>query len=236
MTALTGISHVVIDIEGTTSSTWFVYEHLYPYSRERFAEYVARRDSDDDVARAVGQVAELLGRQGLTDEEVVTALNAWLDEDRKVTPLKTIQGLIWDDGFARGQLTSHFYPDVIPAIRSWHAAGIRIAVFSSGSLKAQSAWFGHSPEGDLRPLLAAAFDTESAGPKRSAASYATIAASLDASPSSLLFLSDLDDELDAATHAGWHAVGVSRPGEQHHERGVGDHALIGTFDELELSP
>ena len=125
------------------------------------------------------------------------------------------------------------FPDVIPALRAWDAAGIGLAIYSSGSVRAQRAWFGHSPEGDLLPLIRACFDTESAGPKRVAASYRTIAAALGTDPATLLFLSDLDAELDAAAEAGWRTIGVRRDGEPHHARGVGRHREVATFAEID---
>lgn len=228
------IEVVVVDIEGTTSSTWFVYDHLYPYSSERFAAMVALRDTDPEMARAVAQVGELIGVADPTDEQVVAALQDWLARDQKVTPLKAIQGRIWEDGFARGDLTADFFPDVIPALRRWHAEGRTLAVFSSGSLRAQRAWFGHSPEGDLLPLFSAHFDTENAGPKRVASSYRTIADRLGADVATIVFLSDLDAELDAAAEAGWRTIGVRRPGEQHHDRGVSGHQEVASFDEIDL--
>lgn len=234
MTGAARVAIVVVDIEGTTSSTWFVYDHLYPYSRERFADYLRRRGADAEVDRAIAQVAELTGIADPSDAEVLAALNGWLDRDEKVTPLKALQGKIWEDGFANGDLTAHFFPDVIPALRAWHAAGHGLAVFSSGSLRAQHAWFGHTPDGDLLPLFSAHFDTENAGPKRVASSYRTIAERLGADPAALLFLSDLDAELDAAADAGWQTIGIHRPGEQHYDRGVGRHRAVASFAEIDL--
>lgn len=150
-------------------------------------------------------------------------------------PLKTLQGLIWSEGFARGDLVSHFYDDVVPALRSWHAAGVRLHVYSSGSVAAQRAWFRSSPEGDLLPLVEGLYDTENAGPKQEPASYATIATALGEAPGRILFLSDRPGELDAARAAGWQAVGVRRPGEPYYEQGVGDHPQAGTFGEITIA-
>jgi enolase-phosphatase E1 len=229
------VNAVVVDIEGTTSSSWFVFDHLYPYSRERFPEWIDRRDDIPDVNRAYLQVADLIGVPSPSTDEVVSALNGWLAADQKVTPLKTIQGLIWNEGFEKGDLVSDFYSDVIPALRRWHADGYRLYVFSSGSLKAQRAWFGHTPEGDLLPLFSGHFDTESAGPKRIPDSYRSIALQLGIDPGHAVFLSDLDVELDAAAQAGWQTVGIRRPGEEHFDRGIGQHPEVSTFDDIVLS-
>ncbi|MFE7842854.1 acireductone synthase [Streptomyces sp. NPDC057474] len=231
------LDSVVLDIEGTTSATGFVVDVLYPYSRSRFGALLSERSGDPEVVRAVAQVRDLIAEPDADDVRIEKALNAWLDEDRKATPLKTLQGVIWSEGFARGDLVSHFYGDVLPALRAWHAAGVRLHVYSSGSVAAQRAWFRSSPEGDLLQLVEGLYDTENAGPKQEAASYRRIATALglSATPDRVLFLSDRPGELDAAREAGWHAVGIRRPGEPYYEQGVGDHAEAGTFDEITIT-
>jgi enolase-phosphatase E1 len=229
------VDAVVLDIEGTTSATGFVVDALYPYSRSRFGALLSERSGDPEVARAVAQVRELLDDPDADAVRIEKALNAWLDEDRKATPLKTLQGIIWSEGFARGDLVSHFYEDVVPALRTWHAAGVRLHVYSSGSVAAQRAWFASSPQGDLLPLVSGLYDTENAGPKQEPESYRRIAQATGTEPGRLLFLSDRPGELDAAREAGWHTVGIRRPGEPYYEQGVGDHAQAGTFDEIAIS-
>ena len=235
MTLQFTVDAVVLDIEGTTSATGFVVDVLYPYSRSRFAALLAERSDDPAVARAVAQVRELTGDVDADAAQIEKHLNTWLDEDRKATPLKTLQGIIWSEGFARGDLVSHFYDDVVPALRAWHTAGLRLYVYSSGSVAAQRAWFTSSPEGDLLPLVSGLYDTENAGPKQEPESYRRIADATGIAPSRLLFLSDRPGELDAAVAAGWHVVGVRRPGEPYFEQGVGDHAQAGAFDEIGIT-
>jgi enolase-phosphatase E1 len=229
------VDAVVLDIEGTTSATGFVVDVLYPYSRSRFATLLSERADEPAVARAIAQVRELTGAPDADAAQIEKTLNTWLDEDRKATPLKTLQGIIWSEGFARGDLVSHFYDDVVPALRAWHTAGLRLYVYSSGSVAAQRAWFTSSPEGDLLPMVSGLYDTENAGPKQEPESYRRIAAATGVEPSRLLFLSDRPGELDAAVAAGWHAVGVRRPGEPYFEQGVGDHAQAGAFDEIGIT-
>jgi enolase-phosphatase E1 len=229
------VDAVVLDIEGTTSATGFVVDVLYPYSRSRFAALLSERAEDPTVARAIAQVRELTDSPDADAVQIEKTLNTWLDEDRKATPLKTLQGVIWSEGFARGDLVSHFYDDVVPALRAWHLAGLRLYVYSSGSVAAQRAWFASTPEGDLLPLVSGLYDTENAGPKQELESYRRIAEATGIAPSRLLFLSDRPGELDAAVSAGWHAVGVRRPGEPYFEQGVGDHAQAGAFDEIGIT-
>ncbi|MFG2638808.1 acireductone synthase [Streptomyces sp. NPDC048362] len=232
MSARFDVDAVVLDIEGTTSATGFVVDVLYPYSRSRFAALLTERAAEPAVARAVAQVRELTGEPDADAVRIEKTLNAWLDEDRKATPLKTLQGIAWAEGFARGDLVAHFFDDVVPALRSWHAAGLGLHVYSSGSVVAQRAWFSSTPWGDLLPLLGGLYDTENAGPKREPESYRRIAAATGVAPKRLLFLSDRPGELDAAREAGWRTVGVRRPGEPYEAGGVGDHPEVRTFDEI----
>jgi enolase-phosphatase E1 len=229
------IAAVVLDVEGTTGSTGFVRDTLYPYSRERFASWLEAHADKPLVRAQIDAVRRHAGEPTAALDRVVWWLNHWLDADEKVTALKAIQGWIWDEGFASGALTSHFYDDVIPVLRAWHASGLRLHVFSSGSVTAQRAWFAHSPQGDLLSVVRGCFDTETAGPKKVAASYDVIAAAIGGSGAEIVFLSDVTAELDAAREAGWWTVGVRRPGDQHYEAGVGDHLEIATFDELDLA-
>ncbi|MFI1210884.1 acireductone synthase [Streptomyces sp. NPDC020802] len=229
------VDAVVLDIEGTTSATGFVVDVLYPYSRSRFGALLTERSGDPDVLRALAQVRELLGEPDADAVRVEKALAEWLDEDVKATPLKTLQGLIWSEGFAQGDLVSHFYDDVVPVLRRWHRDGVRLLVYSSGSVAAQRAWFASSPDGDLLPLVDGLYDTENAGPKQEPESYRRIAVSAGVAAGRLLFLSDRPGELDAAREAGWHTVGIRRPGEPYYQQGVGDHAQAGTFDEISIS-
>jgi enolase-phosphatase E1 len=137
-------------------------------------------------------------------------LHAWIAEDRKATPLKTLQGLIWAEGYAQSGLLGHVYPDVPPVLQAWYDAGIELYVYSSGSIVAQKVLFGHTFAGDLTPLFTDYFDTTT-GSKREASSYAEIAADTGFHPSEMLFLSDTEAELDAAREAGFQTARLLRP-------------------------
>jgi enolase-phosphatase E1 len=153
----------------------------------------------------------------------------WLmDQDRKLTALKSLQGRIWAEGYAQGRLRGQVYADVPPALARWTAAGSRVAIFSSGSVLAQKLIFGHSDHGDLTRFLSAYFDTTT-GPKREAPSYARIAAALASPAAAGLFVSDVVAELDAARAAGVATALVVRtpPGPA-----ANGHPRVASFDEL----
>jgi enolase-phosphatase E1 len=192
-------SAILTDIEGTTSAISFVKDVLFPYADERLDAYVAAHRHDPIVVKALS-------------ESVVAHLHAWIREDRKSTPLKTLQGLIWHVGYENGELLGHVYPDVPPVLRAWNDAGIELYVYSSGSIVAQKVLFAHTFAGDLRPLFTDHFDTTT-GPKREAASYAEILAATGFHSSEMLFLSDTEEELDAARAAGLLTARLLRPAD-----------------------
>lgn len=214
-TAFADVGHVVVDIEGTTSRSAFVFDVMFPYATERFDSWL-QQHADEPAARAiVDEVGAEIGIAEPTRAQVVEALTAWVAEDRKITPLKTLQGLIWEDGFASGELVSDFYPDALDALRAWHEDGHALSVYSSGSVLAQRNWYAHTPVGDLTGWIDGYYDTANAGPKREVSSYRAIAEAIGADPATLLFCSDVVAELDAARAAGWQVVRVRRPGEPH---------------------
>lgn len=207
------VTHAVVtDIEGTTSAISFVKDVLFPYADTRLDAYVTAHRDEPIVAHALTEAAIEAGAADMDDARILAHLHAWIAEDRKATPLKTLQGLIWAEGYAQGHLLGHLYPDVPPVLAAWHAAGIELYVYSSGSIGAQKVLFAHTFAGDLTPLFAGYFDTTT-GPKREAASYAEIAADTGFHPTEMLFLSDVEEELDAARAAGLQTARLLRPAD-----------------------
>jgi enolase-phosphatase E1 len=191
------ISAILTDIEGTTSSIAFVKETLFPFAKAALDDFLATHAHDPEVQACLTEARRLAA----PGEDVPAALRRWMEEDAKVTPMKALQGLIWRQGYLDGSIEGHLWPDVAPCLRVWSRAGIGLHVYSSGSVAAQKLIFGHSVAGDLAPLFGGFFDTHVGG-KREAASYAAIARGLHLSPSEILFLSDVAQELDAAATAG----------------------------------
>jgi enolase-phosphatase E1 len=212
---------ILTDIEGTTSAISFVKEVLFPFAGAELDRFLDRHGEEAEVAAILAGVRELA-----PDQDPRAALRGWMASDAKVTPLKALQGLIWRQGYEDGRLTSHLYPDVAPCLRAWSAAGLRLYVYSSGSVEAQKLLFGHSPAGDLVPLFSGFFDTR-VGAKREAASYRTITAGLHRPAGEILFLSDVAEELDAAREAGLATCQLVRPEDG--TRPSGRHPEAGDF-------
>ncbi len=196
---------VLTDIEGTTTAIAFVKDGLFPFAAEALEGFLATHGAEPEVA---GLLAEV--RAAAPGREPVAVLRAWMAADSKATPLKALQGLIWRQGYADGRLQGHLWPDVAGCLRAWATAGLRLAVYSSGSVEAQRLIFGHSVAGDLVPLFSGFFDTRM-GAKRERASYAAIAGAMGLPPGEILFLSDVAEELDAAVAAGLQGCQLVRP-------------------------
>ena len=194
-----GVRAVVVDIEGTTSSIAFVKEHLYPYARKYIPRYV--REHASAIQDILDEVGRIEGNALLDAPQVIAVLLRWMDDDRKVTPLKTLQGLVWQKGFDTGALCAPVYEDAVRALRYWHRQGLRLYVYSSGSVAAQRMLFSHTEQGDLTQLFSGYFDTTT-GPKVEAESFRTIARSVGAPVETILFLSDHAGEIEAARSAG----------------------------------
>ncbi|WP_437957857.1 acireductone synthase [Sorangium sp. So ce119] len=206
---MSAVRAVVTDIEGTTSSIAFVKEVLFPFARQRLPAFVASRRDDAAVRWYLDEARALAGEVAPGDEGTVALLLRWIDEDRKATPLKALQGLVWAEGYARGELTGHVHADAAAALRAWHARGLRLYIYSSGSIAAQKLLFGHTAHGDLTPLFSGYFDTTT-GPKVEPGSYSIIARALDLPPADILFLSDSVAELCAARDAGLRTACLDR--------------------------
>ncbi len=204
------IKAIVTDIEGTTSSLSFVKDVLFPYARERLAEFLRAHAPEPAVRREIEEVRRLTG-QNLNEAQVAEQLIRWIDEDKKITPLKSLQGMIWEDGYQNGAFKGHLYEDAVRNLKKWKAAGVALYVFSSGSVQAQKLLFAHTAYGDLTPLFSGYFDTN-IGNKRDAASYRKIAETTGFPSPDMLFLSDIGEELDAARVAGMQTVWLVRDG------------------------
>ncbi len=194
------IKAILTDIEGTTSSIDFVHQTLFPYARAHLRRFLVAHGNETAVRRELAEVAHLEGRE-LTPEAAAQVLEKWIAEDRKATPLKALQGMIWRQGYESGELKGHVYDDTPEFLRAWHDRGLRLYVYSSGSVDAQKLIFGHTAFGDLTPLFSGYFDTRVGG-KREAQSYRTILRDTGLSGPDMLFLSDVVEELDAARAAG----------------------------------
>jgi len=220
---------ILLDIEGTTTPISFVYEVLFPFAREHAAEYL--KDADlTDLKREHDQDVRRGHRPPLWSTEPVAYVHWLMDQDRKSTALKDIQGRIWLRGYQTGELRGQVFADVPPALERWHQNDIDIAIFSSGSMLAQRLLFSTTNAGDLTKFLNGYFDTTT-GPKNDPASYGQIAKNFGIPASGILFISDVTGELDAAAQAEMRTLLCVRPGNP--PQPTHRHRSIMTFDQVE---
>ncbi|WP_120995403.1 acireductone synthase [Stutzerimonas urumqiensis] len=222
------IRAILTDIEGTTSSVSFVYDVLFPYARQHLPAYLRAHADEPEVAAQLAAVRREAGEPGADLERVIAILLAWMDADRKVTPLKALQGMVWREGYRAGEIRGHVYPDAVEALRAWKQQGLGLYVYSSGSVQAQRLIFGCSEAGDLTPLFSGYFDTE-VGHKRDPAAYRRILGEIGHAPDEVLFLSDVVEELDAAREAGLQTCGLAREGGE-----LSGHRTVSGFDKVGL--
>jgi enolase-phosphatase E1 len=226
-----GVCAVLIDIEGTTSSIAFVHDVLFPYARERLPRFVATHHENPGVVRWLEATARAAGIDDPRLPRVIDVLLRWIDEDRKATPLKALEGMIWKAGYESGDLRAHIYPEVPAKLRDWKSRGRKLYVYSSGSIEAQKLLFGHIQAGDLAPLIDDWFDTQ-VGSKRESASYMRIAETVQIAAPSILFLSDATGELEAARQAGLQTIQLCRPPTACPAGGA--YPCVADFDAIEI--
>ena len=221
------IKAIVTDIEGTTSSLSFVKDVLFPYARAHLAEFVRQHQQEEAVKKLLDDVKVIAGVD-LDIEQSIAQLIAWIDADQKMTPLKSLQGLIWDAGYRQGDFKGHVYADAVHGLQQWHQQGLALYVYSSGSVQAQKLLFGFSDAGDLTPLFSGYFDTHIGG-KRETASYQRIAEQIALDAKDILFLSDIVEELDAARQAGFDTRWLLRDQQI---PAVTTHTAVADFDSI----
>ncbi|MCG8314765.1 MAG: acireductone synthase [Pseudomonadales bacterium] len=229
------IKAIITDIEGTTTSISFVSDVLFPYAQKRMRDFIVSQYQQPEVAAEIDAVKRELGIQDAgfgaqVLEQVTKTLLQWIDEDKKVTALKTLQGFIWQQGYQDGSLKGHLYPEVKAVLEAWYQQGIILGIYSSGSIAAQKLLFGHSEHGDLTPLFTHYFDTHIGG-KKTVDSYHQITNQLPVASSEILFLSDVVAELDAAAQAGLLTLALDR---QCICEGFGEHPFVHNFEQIDL--
>jgi enolase-phosphatase E1 len=240
-----GIRGILLDIEGTTTPIAFVHEVLFPYARSRVKNYLEahfgsaevladlarlRQEHVLDLKQDSNTPAFINGPRNAEIDSIVAYIHWLIDRDRKSTGLKSLQGRIWKEGYLDGTLKAPLFEDVLPALKRWRRAGLKISVFSSGSVLAQQLLFAHTEAGDLTGLIDNYFDTSN-GSKTAIESYRQIASALRLPPREVLFISDVVAELDAASAAGMQTLLCVRPGNLPQSL-AGRYQIVQSFNDI----
>ncbi|RCN30132.1 2,3-diketo-5-methylthio-1-phosphopentane phosphatase [Ancylostoma caninum] len=215
-------SNLLLDIESTVTSISFVKDILFPCAYEAVEDYVREHFDDAPVAKIIGDLRQVSEEESKVDsnirsvrenkddciEDITHNVRHWINIDKKITPMKALQGLIWEEAYRKGEVKGHVYPDVLPALQ---ALSLPTYIYSSGSVLAQKMLFGHSTAGDLTKVLSGYFDTN-VGLKGDSNSYTKICEQINVKPSDVLFLTDVEAEARAARAAGLQTMLVVRDG------------------------
>lgn len=235
---------ILLDIEGTVSPLAYVHEVMFPFAREHVAEFLAEHWDRPQAMAALGQMAMDAGHGTLTEwcptelgsgnasAWVVAQVHRLMVEDAKLTGLKQLQGLIWEQGFRTGALCATLFDDVAECLHSWYAKGRDLRIYSSGSVQAQQLFFQHTQAGDLSGLVSGWYDTRTGG-KRDPSSYSAIVKDAGCVPEDVLFVSDVVEELDAARAVNVKTALAIRPGNRETE--AMQHSRIQTLREIVLT-
>ena len=224
------VKAVLLDIEGTIAPITFVKDILFPYSKEKMESFVKENIDKPEIKKIVEDVKKIEGKD-LSVDEVIQTLKRWIDEDKKITPLKEIQGYIWEEGFSSGKIRAPLYEDAYRKMLQWREKDIPMYIYSSGSVKAQKLFFSHTEKGNILDFFKGHFDTK-IGNKKEPESYKKIAKEIGLKPEEILFLSDNPDEIKAAAEAGMKAVRVVREGDAQFIENF-PYPQISTFDQIE---
>mgnify|MGYP000134852395 CR=1 FL=1 len=224
------ISSIVTDIEGTTSSISFVHEVLFPYASENLEAFVMQHQNETTVQTQLSEAASIAQINASDIPAIIKQLLQWVADDQKVTPLKALQGMIWKSGYENGDFQGHIYDDAYLGLKRWHKSGIKLYVYSSGSVTAQKLLFAHTKYGNLDPLFTGNFDTRIGG-KKQAIAYQKILDELNKPAQEVLFLSDILEELDAAKTAGMFTCWLVRKGQKPNSD---RHLVVDSFEDIAL--
>jgi len=231
MTKLQDIKFILTDLEGTTTSITFVKDTLFPYSQKHLVDFVSKFESDERVQKILTEVEQLKD----ADKTCVQQLLAWIEADQKIPPLKELQAMIWEHGYRSGDFTGHVYSDAHEALVKWHQSGIKLGIYSSGSVHAQKLLWGYSDHGDLNYLFSENFDTR-IGTKQDPESYQHISQILtskyELQAEEILFLSDVPAELAAAQESGMQVLQLVRASDGTQ---ASEFASVPSFDKLNIS-
>jgi len=222
------IKAILTDIEGTITRISFVKDVLFPYAEKQLPTFLRLNTKKAHVAEQIAAVKTIIDEPNADLERVISVLLTWIEEDKKITPLKQLQGLIWQTGYEHGDFKGHLYPDAFDFLQAQHAQNIALYVYSSGSVRAQQLLFKYSDYGDIRALFNDFFDTK-VGAKQEQAVYNTIIEQLPFDASEVLFLSDVAAELDAAKAAGLKTLHLIRDGQAQSE-----HPYVHDFTNVKL--
>ncbi|MEK6961393.1 MAG: acireductone synthase [Nanoarchaeota archaeon] len=200
---------ILSDINGTTSPAAIAKDFMADFLANGEA-YLSRAEP-----KALAIYESIKRETGLdSPKEVLTFIKAELEKRNFKPDYLSLAGFVNVDGYHNGRLRTEVYPDVPVAFRDWKKNGKGVYTYSNGCGALQEQLFKTSTQGDLTGLIDGYFDSVEIGDKNSPDSYKRISDSIQVAPSDIMFLSDLEKELEAADKAGCQVRQVIRPGNK----------------------
>src|SRR5215469_17513155 len=106
------IQALLLDIEGTTTPIDFVFRTLFPYASEHVEDFLRQHFAEPGIRELIEELRHTwsgaasagapVWMESRLDEKLASAAAyiRWLiARDSKITPLKTLQGKIWEQGY-----------------------------------------------------------------------------------------------------------------------------------------
>jgi len=239
------IKAIICDIEGTTTSISFVKDTLFKYAYENCEKYLIDNFDEQEIqsivenlcVEAINDKYEIVKSDNVNEyaHKVACYVQELINQDRKVSSLKLLQGKIWKYAFESKVVTGHLFEDVLRNFVNWTYNGIKIYIYSSGSVEAQKLLFKYSVSGDLSSYITDYFDTK-VGHKQEPKSYENILQQIKLDGQHVLFLSDIPNELYAAKHADIKTLLLFRPNNYEiSEHDKSQLSMVDNFDEIDLN-
>lgn len=205
---------ILSDINGTTSPATIAKDFMADFLANGEA-YLSRAEP-----KALAIYESIKRETGLASpKDVLTFIKAELEKRNFKPDYLSLAGFVNVEGYHNGRLQTEVYPDVPVAFRDWKKNGNGVYTYSNGCVALQEQLFKTSTQGDLTGLIDGYFDSVEIGDKNSPDSYKRISDSIKVAPGGIMFLSDLEKELEAADKAGCQVRQVIRPGNKPVENG-----------------
>lgn len=224
-----GVQAIIVDTAGTTTDFQFIKDTLFSYSADALPDFLDQHQNDFGVSNLLADLRTHAGEPDADLARLTVLIREWIAQDKKITALKTLQGLIWKQGYLKGDFKGHVYADAAEALKAWKSHGKRLYSYSSSSADAQDLLFKYSDQGDLSALFYGHFDTN-LGQKKTVQAYKNILNVVSLWPKHVLFVSDDVEELNAARDAGLRTCQIARTGDVRR----GDHDVVDDFSQLKL--
>ena len=135
---------IITDIEGTITDIKFVKDELFVYARQHLATYLRQQTNTEHLKPLLDEIRSLMQQPMGSIEQIISQCLLWIEQDQKITPLKVIQGYIWQQAYQRGEIKGHLYNDAFSFLLQQQQQDIPVYVYSSGSVQAQQLLFQYS--------------------------------------------------------------------------------------------